>query len=268
MPVPSELEGKKLVGSIWTRRMGKHRGYKWVIERFTEAGVRLIPDKNSYRGMKTHIDSKAVTSLQWPMFMNLYEPEGNLEMIVMTDKEGMVLKVEREQVPVNGVVKEADVPAKVTPVEVVLRKCNGPWHNKGGKGTMLPVDQFEISTRGPYAGTLGSTCISCKNRSKEYGATHTVRKPGKLQITPSAVTPKVTMQEAIKVYHDTPAAPKKIMNTNESVVHQLPEGPEYEWEITVQVIKIVEETRKVKAKDLLDLAALTEGEKVVNVRRI
>lgn len=136
--------------------MGKHRGIVATIVSHNDAGCKL---EIRGRGQnQSHMGDKRFGSLQWPMLMSLYEPEGNLKDVIVTvDKEGYVEKVAREPI-LKPTVKEP---------EIELRKCKGPWHRKGGEGTMLPITAFSMAKRGRFMGSLGSTCNDCKARRNE-----------------------------------------------------------------------------------------------------
>lgn len=170
MPIPAEVEGKKLLGSIWVRKLGKHRGYRWEMTNFNEAGVKLQP-----LGGKGHVGR--VTSMQWPMFMNLYESEGKLSMLVTVDKEGFVQSVSKE----NGAIAVSEAVFD-TVITNAMHRCMGPWHRRSGKGTMLPESDFSIVNRGINKGTIGSICTSCRERNKAAWAKSTERKDDRVKL--------------------------------------------------------------------------------------
>jgi hypothetical protein len=76
---------------------------------------------------------------------------------------------------------------------------------------------------------------------------------------PARIAAPFDANKAVKVWAVDPEQPK------EAPVEE-PELPE--WEVTIQVVRIVEEKKVIRAKDLLDLAAATEGDKVVAVKRV
>ena len=87
MPIPTELEGKAILGSVWIRRIGDHAGYREIVLSFNDAGVKVMGEQ----GQKGH-QKEAAQSIKWPLFMNLYRPEGKLEELkVTTDKDGSIL---------------------------------------------------------------------------------------------------------------------------------------------------------------------------------
>jgi hypothetical protein len=60
-------------------------------------------------------------------------------MLVHTDSEGFVLDATREK-------------------SEQYQLCRGPWHNKGGKGTMLPASDFDVGRK---------SCRECLRKHRE-----------------------------------------------------------------------------------------------------
>jgi len=208
--------------------------------------------------------------MQWPIFMNLYSPEGELEVIVTTDKEGFVQKVEKEVASVNGVVKPAELPPIV---EVVAeRLCLGPWHRKDGTGTMLPVSQFEVVQVGRYHGQLSKTCIECRAKKKEYETERLAKKekvkvadikprvviverPSKEEPVPQ---PKVTMKEAVEVFNNViPAKPPVVLRGKTLT----------KWKVTIIPAPNPVEV-EVEAEDFLGAGIAAGDGEVIRIERL
>jgi len=256
MPVPAELEGKELKGSVWIRRLGKHRGFRWVMTGFNDAGVKLEPEKQSLKGWRTHIGDHKVQSLQWPMFMNLYEPEGNLKMIVVVDKEGFVQSVQKE---VNGVA----APKEVEKTEK-LRLCLGPWHRRDGQGTMLPESMFDIVKIGRYHGQLSKTCIECRAKKSANERERLAR--GRDDRVKLVNPPEKAIQKAVVEAVKETVIEEPITVTIEPQITVASSG-KYRWKVTIIPVPkpIVVE---VEADDFLSAGvAAGEGE-VIRVEKI
>ena len=123
-----------------------------------------------------------------------------------------------------------------------LRKCNGPWHYRGGKGTLLPITEFDIATRGPNQGHYGTTCRSCRDKTTESN----VRRARIL-----------TVEEVIVAELPNGVAP--IIREPVVTSDNLPQ-----WRVTI--VKRVEEV--VYAKDFLDAASKAGEGEIVKVERL
>lgn len=260
MPVPAELEGKQLVGSIWIRRMGKHRGFRWTIVNVSEAGVRLEPGAGQ-RGWRTHIGDKRVQSIQWPMFMNLYEPEGKLSMKVTIDKEGYIQKVEKEGTVVNNGIVEAKQVVKTVP----MRVCNGAWHF----GKLVPEDQFQIAVRGPNKGKLGVTCNSCREKARESDRRNRALK-GRVKIQPKyefIPSPTKKPEPVISLATERELTETEQLTVKEAfnaAVRQPATRQKKRWKVT-----IIKETEViVEADDYLDAGIAAGNGEVIRVERL
>jgi hypothetical protein len=264
MPVPAELEGKDLIGSTWIRRMGKHRGYKWTLVGFTEAGVKI----KVYDGqkLKPHMDNSQRSNLPWPMFMNLYQPEGNLHLLVTVDKEGFVQSVAKEGT--NGMIEREAVRDTVK-----MRSCLGPWHRKDGTGTMLPETMFDIVKMGRYHGQLAKTCIECRAK-KNANERERLRKVKLIEpVVHAPVDPpvppikKITMDRAIEVAQETRPAPRVVIVNKKDHPVVMHGSAKAHWKVTI--IPAPKETVvEVEADDFLEAAiAAGEGE-VLKVERV
>lgn len=176
------------------------------------------------------------------MLLSLYEPEGKLEsMIVTVDKNDFVIAVRKEGEVV--VAKEEDM---VVPA-IETRICHGPWHNKSGKGTELPITEFEVASRGPNSGRVGSTCTSCRKRHSEYNKKSAARK----QITTAVYLPQVI-----------PPLPPIANGSIKEV--PVAEPAKYKWIVTI--VKEVEIL--VEANDYLDAGVNAGDGEVISVRRV
>lgn len=71
-------------------------------------------------------------------------------MIVKLDSNDFVISVEHEEV------EKVIVPP-------ATQVCKGPWHYKGGKGTVLPLESFPMNQYRPNTRT--KTCGECLERS-------------------------------------------------------------------------------------------------------
>src|SRR5215831_1089911 len=245
MPIPAELEGKSLIGSIWIRRMGKHRGFKWQITKTSDTGVVLEPEKQNLRGWRTHIGDNRRQSITWPMFMNLYQPEGTLDMIVTVDKEGYVQNVQKEGIErVNGVVK---APEK----EIVkTQECKGAWHIRRGAAAMRPLSEFSVIEKGPRTGQLAVTCDSC--RRKQQASQSRADAAKRVKLTPEErPQPVMVLDAALPLVHEIPAP-------------YVPSETLKRWRVT-----IIKETEViVEAHDYLDAGVAAGNGEVVRIERL
>lgn len=253
IPIPSELRDKDLIGSRWIRRMGKHRGVVGTLVSFNDAGCKLkIQGRNQNQ---SHLGDVRFGSIQWPMLMNLYEPEGILkDMIITVDKNDFVVAVRKEGDAVElppawiadndtGDTYEGIVEEEVVMPATQMRVCVGPWHRKAGKGTELPIDQFGINSRGPHAGQLSKTCKSCIEKRKAYNPVPPIKAAASVAVVNHVVAP---VPEPLVI---------------DPVVH-VPGGRQ--WAVTI----VKEVTIIVEADDFLDAGSKAGDGEIVKVERI
>lgn len=230
--------------------MGKHRGVVGTLVSFNDAGCKLeIRGRNQNQ---SHLGDKRFGSIQWPMLMNLYEPEGKLELLVTVDKQGFVQTVKREDRPevVEPVIEGKSEEELVMPA-VQMRVCVGPWHRKSGKGTELPIDQFGYISRGPHTGQLSKTCKSCIEKRKAYNPVPPVKKP--VIVIASPAVNGTTPTEELWVEPE----PLKI-----DPIVRVPGGRQ--WAVTI----VKEVTIIVEADDFLDAGTKAGDGEIVKVERI
>jgi hypothetical protein len=257
MPLPPELKGKELVGSRWIRRMGKHRGILGTIVSFNDAGCKLeIRGRNQNQ---SHMGDKRFGSIQWPMLMNLYEPEGVLEDVIVTvDKNDFVVSAVKEADLSPGWIADNDTGDTYGDIEgfestevpmptVETRICKGPWHRgKGGQGTQVPVTEFSVVKLGPRSGQIAKTCDTCLQKNHQYD-----QKRGKTNH--AAVAPITTPANAI---------PVALNGTFEKLEVRPP--AKHKWSVTI----IKQVTVLVEADDFLDAGSLAGDGEIVRVERL
>jgi len=165
-------------------------------------------------------------------------------MIVQLDSQDFVIGVQREPVirdipsdaMIDSVMREverADMPVLQTQI------CKGPWHNKSGRGTPLPLSAFPPNRYHPEQRT--KTCAECLEKSGKRNPIGESDMPTQ----PAVVIRKLDTTENI-TNHFEPSA-----------------GAVHKWRVTV--IKPTEEI--VYAATYLDIAQEVDGE-IVKVERI
>jgi len=151
-------------------------------------------------------------------------------MIVKLDSNDFVVSVEHE-------------PLEVKMPTVKTQVCKGPWHYKGGKGTVLPLDSFPMNRY--KAGTRTKTCAECLEKS------------GKRNSVSEREAETIRMNKIVETRIPIePPVPGS--NFNHGVA-----GAVHKWRVTV--VKPTEEI--VYAATYLEIAEEVQGE-VVKVERL
>ena len=162
------------------------------------------------------------------------------QMIVKVDKEDWVVEVTREDSDMAEIHRSEQV-------QPTTRLCKGPWHYKGGTGTMVDIREFSTNFR---THDLNKTCNACLKGSHQ----------SKKQETPQTGLTRVEKAlEAAGVENGTLAKLEANSTYGKAASEKLPQ-----WRVTI--VKRTEEL--VYARDFLDAAAQAGDGEVLKVERI
>lgn len=239
-----ESTDQMLIGTVWTRTLGKHGPVTGTVDQTNSRGPRLKLDDGSHRRL-----AWAELDLGWSPAdkrstdrFYLWKQAAHIEYLDKVDAElksglaAIQTEIEREIIVVPAVEENG------TAVQIEQTKeCHGPWHRHGDTYDQVPLSQFSIATRGKNVGELASVCDACREKRNEYNKKYKKpvvehKKPGPKPGTTRKVPAIELVDQLIP-----------------GVVTE--EGTVYRWRISVT--QIVEHI--VQGKDFLDAAAQVSG---------